>query len=256
MRTTAVPTLAPFALLSQAARRLADIILPPRCLGCRESTASHGSLCVACWQGLALIERPFCERLGIPFVYDHGEGMVSAEAIADPPAYNKARAAARYEGVAIDLVHRLKYGDRVDIAPFMARLMTQAGRDILDGADMLIPVPLHRLRLWHRRFNQAGLLAREVSRHTGLTYEPLLLVRRKHTAHQVGLSRKERARNLQGAFAVPKAHREHIRGKHIVVIDDVLTSGATSEAAARTLLRAGAARVDMLVFARVAKPLE
>ena len=123
-------SLSPLRLLSRAGGRLADIVLPPRCLGCRETTASHASLCVTCWQDLALIERPYCERLGIPFVYDHGEGMVSAQAIADPPAYGKARAAARYDGAAIELVHRLKYGDRVDIAPFMARLMAQAGRDI------------------------------------------------------------------------------------------------------------------------------
>ncbi len=256
MCAVAIASLSPFHLLSQGGGRLADIILPPRCLGCREVTASHAGLCVACWQELSLIERPYCERLGIPFVYDHGEGMVSAEAIADPPAYGKARAAARYEGAAIELVHRLKYGDRVDIAPFMARLMTQAGRDVLDGADMLIPIPLHRLRLWQRRFNQAALLAREVGRLAGIAYEPLLMSRRKHTARQVGLSRKERARNVQGAFAVAQADRPAIEGRHIVVVDDVLTSGATGEAAARTLLRAGAARVDMLVFARVATPLE
>ncbi|MDQ0396348.1 ComF family protein [Labrys monachus] len=244
------------SLLARAGSRLIDVVLPPRCLACQASTASHAGLCVACWQKLSLIERPFCERLGIPFVYDHGDGMVCAQAIANPPAYGKARAAARYEGVAIDLVHRLKYGDRVDIAPFMGRLMAQAGRDILAGADMLIPVPLHRLRLWRRRFNQAALLAREVSRRSGVAYEPLLLTRPRRTAHQVGLSRNERARNVQGAFAVPQANRPAIAGRHIVLVDDVLTSGATSEAAARALLRAGAAQVDILVFARVATPIE
>lgn len=243
-------------LLLRAGGALADVILPPRCLSCRETTASHANLCVSCWQQLSLIERPYCERLGIPFVYDHGESMVSAQAIADPPAYGRARAAARYEGAAIELVHRLKYGDRVEIAPFMGRLMVQAGQDVLAGADMLVPIPLHRLRLWRRRFNQAALLAREIGGRSGVAYEPLLLGRSRRTAHQVGLSRKERARNVQGAFTVPPDARPAIKGKRIVLVDDVLTSGATGEAAARTLLRAGAATVDMLVFARVATPIE
>jgi len=259
MPAIARPDLTPSALarlLGRGAGRLIDLVLPPRCLGCQAPTASHAGLCVDCWQKLTLIERPFCERLGIPFVYDHGEGMVSAQAIASPPAYGKARAAARYEGAAIDLVHRLKYGDRVDIAPFMGRLMAQAGRDILGDADMLVPVPLHRLRLWRRRFNQAALLAREIARRSGVAYEPLLLARPRRTAHQVGLSRNERARNVQGAFAVPQAGRPAIAGKRIVLVDDVLTSGATGEAAARALLRAGAANVDILVFARVATPIE
>ena len=207
-----MPPLLP-RLLSRTGGRLADIVLPPRCLVCREVTASHASLCVGCWRELSLIERPFCERLGIPFIYDHGEGMISAQAAANPPAYGKARAAARYEGAAIELVHRLKYGDRVEIAPFLAGLMTQAGRDILSGADMLVPIPLHRLRLWRRRFNQAALLAREVSRRSAIAYEPLLLARTRRTARQVGLSRKARARNLQGAFVVASSNRPAIKGR-------------------------------------------
>src|SRR4051812_8162516 len=105
------------------ASRLADVLLPPRCLACLAPTGSHGALCAACWTALPLIERPFCERLGIPFAFDHGDGMLSAEAIADPPAYGKARMATRYEGVAVDLAHRLKYGDRIDIAPLLGGLM-------------------------------------------------------------------------------------------------------------------------------------
>ena len=248
--------LAPAVIQLRAALgRLTDIVLPPRCLACKANTGSHQALCPVCWSGLPLIERPYCERLGIPFTYDHGPGVLSAEAIADPPAYGKARAAARYEGSAVDLVHRLKYGDRVEIAALLGRLMARAGRDILDGADLLVPVPLHRFRLWRRRFNQSALLAVEIARLSGVAHDPFLLERRRSTAHQVGLSRQERARNVQGAFRVPEHRRIELKQRRIVLVDDVLTSGATVEAAARVLLRAGAANVDVLTFARVASPV-
>ena len=235
--------------------RLTDVVLPPRCLSCGAATGSHQALCAACWSGLPLIERPFCERLGIPFTYDHGPGVLSAEAIADPPAFGRARAATRYEGPAVELVHRLKYADRVENAALMGRLMAQAGRDILEGAELLVPVPLHRFRLWYRRFNQSALLCDEIARRSGVPQDPFLLMRRRRTPRQVGLTRNERARNVQGAFLVPEPRRIHVKDRHIVLVDDVLTSGATAEACARTLLRAGAASVDVLTFARVATPV-
>ena len=243
------------AALPGMIRRLADVVLPPRCLSCGTATGTHQALCAACWSGLPMIERPYCERLGIPFTYDHGPGVLSAEAIADPPAFGKARAATRYEGPVIELVHRLKYADRVENAALMGRLMAQAGRDLLEGADILVPVPLHRFRLWRRRFNQSALLCAEIARHSGIRHDPFLLTRRRRTSSQVGLTRNERARNVQGAFLVPEPRRIDVKDRRIVLVDDVLTSGATAEACARTLLRAGAANVDVLTFARVATPV-
>ena len=231
--------------------RLVDLVLPPRCLSCAGTVASPAALCAACWRGLALIERPFCERLGIPFAYDHGPGMLSADAIASPPAYGRARAAVRYEGAAVGLVQRLKYRDRVDVAPLMGRLMTAAGADILAEAEMLIPVPLHPLRLWRRRFNQAAPLCQTIAAATGLPHRPFLVRRQRRTKRQVGLSRAERTANVQGAFRVGEAQKPALRGRRVVLVDDVITTGATIEAVARTLLRAGAAQVDVLVFARV-----
>jgi len=242
--------------LAAAARHLVDAVLPPRCPVCLAETGSHQALCAGCWAALPLIERPFCERLGLPFAFDHGEGVLSAEAVAAPPAFGRARAAARYEGVAVDLVQRLKYGDRVDLAPLMGRLMRGAGRDILAGADLLVPVPLHRFRLWRRRFNQAAVLAAAIAGVSGVAHDPFLVVRRRRTRQQVGLGRQARLANVQGAFAVPEAAVPRLAGRRVVLVDDVLTTGATLEAVARTLSRAGAGSVDVLTFARVvAAPL-
>ncbi len=238
------------ALVGRLAGAALDILYPPTCLACRAATATHGALCPRCWSVMRFIERPFCERLGAPFEQDLGEGLLSPQAMADPPVFARARAVARFEdGPARTLVHRLKYSDRAELARPMARWMARAGADILAEADLVAPVPLHPLRLWRRRFNQAAMLAREISRATGRPCDPGALVRIKATPSQVGLSQTQRAENVQGAFRV--ARHAQVRGRNIVLIDDVLTSGATVNAAARVLLRAGAARVDVLVFARV-----
>ena len=136
-------------------RRVLDLALPPLCAACREPVEGRG-LCPACWSKLSFITRPYCERLGTPFVYDPGPGILSMEAIADPPAYNRARAAVRFDEISRALVHALKYGDRLDLAPVMGRWISRAGRELLDEADALVPVPLHWRRLWARRFNQSA----------------------------------------------------------------------------------------------------
>jgi ComF family protein len=212
-------------------------------------------LCAACWSKLSFITRPYCERLGIPFVYDPGPGILSMEAIADPPAYNRVRAAVRSDEISRALVHALKYGDRLDLAPMMGRWISRAGREILAEADSLVPVPLHWRRLWTRRFNQSAMLAASVSAAKGVPMVTTALKRVKATAQQVGLSRSERATNVQGAFRVAEQGKAAVAGRRLVVVDDVLTSGATVEGCARALLRAGARQVDVLVFARVADPV-
>lgn len=243
--------------LRQALRRAVatglGLVYPPTCPGCGAATAEPHALCAACWSGLHLIERPYCERLGTPFALDLGTGaLLSPRAIADPPVYGRARAVALYDGTARDLVHRLKYGDRLDLSRSMARMMAAAGRDLLQDADVIVPVPLHVLRLWRRRFNQAALLARAVARHAGTPCDVRALSRVRATRPQVGLTRQQRSLNLQGAFRVQDAARPRIAGRRILLIDDVATTGATGNAAARALLRAGAAGVDLLTFATVA----
>src|SRR5271166_3528519 len=238
----------PFA--ARLARAALDTLYPPTCLACRAATDSHGALCPRCWSAMRFIERPFCERLGTPFEQDLGEGLISPQAMADPPVFQRARAVARFEdGPARTLAHRLKYSDRAELARPMARWMVRAGADVLADADLLVPVPLHPLRLWRRRFNQAAALASEVSRQTGKPCDVAALRRVKATQSQVGLSRAQRAENVQGAFRI--ADSAAVRGRNVVLIDDVLTSGATANAASRALLRGGAKRVDALVFARV-----
>ena len=176
------------------------------------------------------------------------------EAIANPPAYQRARAAGRYDEVARTLVHALKYQDRTDLASAMGRWMARAGREMLETADLLVPVPLHWRRAWHRRYYQSGALARVVERQSGVKLKGELLRRVRATEQQVGLSRSQRASNVQGAFGVSADQRSEIQGRRVVLIDDVLTSGATVDACARALLRAKAAQVDVLVFARVVDP--
>ena len=236
---------------SAAIPRLAlDIALPTLCVSCREPVSGEG-VCAACWSKLSFIAPPFCAKLGIPFVYDPGPGLLSMQAIADPPAYQRARAAVRYDDVARTMVHALKYQDRTDLAPAMGRWMARAGHELLGDADMLVPVPLHWKRSWSRRYNQSGALARIIGKATDVPVARDALRRIRPTEQQVGLSRAERARNVQGAFKVPSKTKSIVQGRRIVLIDDVLTSGATVDACARALLRAKAASVDVLVFARV-----
>lgn len=235
-------------------RTALDLALPPLCPACREPVEGQ-ALCPACWSKLSFITRPYCERLGIPFVYDPGPGILSMEAIADPPAYQRARAAVRFDEILRALVHALKYSDRLDLAPMMGRWISHAGRELLAEADALVPVPLHWRRLWTRRFNQSAMLAAAISAQSGVPIATGVLKRVKPTAQQVGLSRTKRAANVQGAFRVPPEARGAVAGRRLVLVDDVLTSGAKVEGCARALLRAGAANVDVLIFARVAEPV-
>src|SRR5688572_8301898 len=227
-----------------------DIALPTLCVACREPVAGEG-VCAECWAKLSFIAPPYCPRLGIPFVYDPGPDLLSMEAIANPPAYARARAAVRYDDVARTLVHSLKYQDRTDLAPAMGRWMARAGQELLAEADVLVPVPLHWRRGWSRRYNQSGALARVISQQTGVKLATEALRRIRATEQQIGLSRPQRASNVQGAFKVAADRMADIQGRRVILIDDVLTSGATADACARALLRAKAAQVDVLVFARV-----
>ncbi len=231
-----------------------DVVTPPLCLSCRSPVTQGAALCLACWQRLHFLEEPVCDALGTPFAYDEGEGALSPAAIAEPPQWNKGRAAVAFDEASKHLVHLLKYQDTPEAGHAMARLMCGAGRTLLAESDVLVPVPLHKRRLWHRRFNQAALLASMISRQSGKPWSSAMLEREKPTRQQVGLSAKDRHKNVGRAFAVPAGQQAHIHGKTILLIDDVRTTGATANACAAALKVAGAAKVHLLTFALVLEP--
>src|SRR5262249_7017259 len=195
-----------FARLSGALRAslglVLDVALPQLCPTCREPVDGAG-LCPACWSKLSFIAPPYCERLGIPFPCDGGRGLWSMEAIADPPAYHRARAAVRYDDIARKLVHALKYGDRLDLAPAMGRWMARAGHELLTDTDAIVAVPLHWRRQWARRFNQSALLAEIIAKASGGTVAHGALKRVQGAPQQGGPDQAERAPNGQGAFRLP-----------------------------------------------------
>jgi ComF family protein len=230
-------------------RRASDFLFPPTCPGCGRVMAEHGALCQACWRDVSFIECPYCEVLGTPFEHDLGAGFLSAEAIANPPVFDHLRAVCLFDGAARNLVHGLKYRDRTELAPMMARWMARAGAEGIDDCDVILPVPLHRWRLFSRRFNQAADLARALAVETGKPMLPNALRRRRRTAQQVGLGKAAREANMKGAFEVTGEGKAALLGKRVLLIDDVYTTGATVSAATRALKRAGVTKVDVLTFA-------
>jgi ComF family protein len=234
--------------------KLRDVLTPPKCLSCRGSVLEGASLCVSCWQKLIYIEAPVCDVLGTPFAYDQGDGAVSPAALADPPPWDKARAAVIFDDASKGLVHALKYRDSTEAGLFMARMMARAGADLLTQCDVVIPVPLHWTRLWKRRFNQAAFLAQPLALGAAKPYVTDVLLRSKSTRQQVGLKAEARRKNVHKVFSVSIEKTALISGKTIVLVDDVRTTGATAASCAVALKKAGAARVFVLSFALVNEP--
>ncbi|MBB6253424.1 ComF family protein [Nitrospirillum iridis] len=228
---------------------LLDLVLPPRCLGCGEAVAAAGTLCGACWRGISFITAPQCAGCGRPFPHDMGADALCAVCVAAPLPFARLRAAVLYDDASRPLILGFKHGDRTEAAPLLAGWMARAGAELLADADIIAPVPLHRWRLFARRYNQAALLALRLGRLTGVTAVPDLLARRRRTPSQGTLSREGRARNVAGAFALRPGR--DVRGLRVVLVDDVYTTGSTAAECARVLSRAGAARVDVLALARV-----
>ncbi len=235
--------------LAKAAATVADFLLPGRCLRCGIVVSETGALCSSCWEGMSFIAAPHCDRCGQPFEVDPVGGGICASCIADPPAYARARSVFRYDDASRALILRFKHGDRTGAAPHFARWMARAGGELLAGDPVLVPVPLHPWRLWRRRYNQAAMLAQAIAKQAGKPCIPDALVRVRATPSQGRLGRGQRRRNVKGAFQVKRAGA--IEGNRVILVDDVLTTGATVDECVRVLQRGGASQVDVLTLARV-----
>ena len=237
---------------ARAAGRFAlDLLLPPRCLSCGDLVTEPSSICASCWGGLSLISQPLCACCGHPFEYPVGDDAYCAGCEAEPPRFDRARAALRYDEASKPLILRFKHADKVELAPALVRLMAQAGQELLPRADIVAPVPLHRWRLLRRRYNQSALLAKRLSNDLSAQFVPDLLMRRRNTPSQGQLGRAGRLRNVAGAFTIPSSNRDVVAGRRVLLVDDVMTSGATANVCAEVLKRGGAAEVDVLTVARV-----
>lgn len=236
--------------LAQALAPLVDLVYPPRCTSCGEGIAVQEGLCTPCWGELVFPGQPACARCQRPFGETLASGAVCAPCLASPPKHDGIAAGTLYNDASRKLILAFKHGRRIALAPMLAR-MAAARLPELEGEWVVMPVPLHRWRLWRRGFNQSALLAREIARLRGQGLLLDALVRRKPTPVLGGLGRSARARVLSGAIAVHPRRRARIRGAQVVLVDDVMTSGATTDACVGALKRAGAERVVIACFARV-----
>jgi ComF family protein len=239
------------AQLRRLGRAVVDGVLPPRCLACGTIVDEPDALCSSCWAGMTFFAPPWCAVCGLPFPHPMGEEAVCADCARQKPSWDRARAVMRYDKHSRHLVLALKHGDRTHVARALGRWMGRAGAELLQGADMIVPVPLHWTRLFTRRYNQAGLLAHAVRAAGGPPVMADWLVRRRRTPSQGRLGPVARVRNVRGAFAVRRGC--DVKGKRIVLVDDVLTTGATVEECARVLRRGGAASIGVLTLSRAVR---
>jgi ComF family protein len=228
---------------------MVDFALPPRCAGCAEVIDEVGAFCPACWGKMEWLGNSGCTTCGLPLAATEADNC--ARCLAEPPGLDRMRAAVAYDELPRSIALRLKYGRKVALARTMARYMAPL-RDGAAGDALILPVPLHRRRLWSRGFNQSGLIARELARSWGYEVDARVLRRTRPTQPLKGMSYSQRKKAVAGAFAV--ADKERVSGRNVIVIDDVLTSGSTAEACAKALRKAGAARIELICWARVVRP--
>ena len=247
----AMLTLAPAPALRRAAGAVLDLLLPPRCLRCGEAVDTAGALCAPCWRAITFLGSPCCACCGLPFPYDQGADALCGACARERPTFARARAALRYDEESRRLILALKHGDRLHLAPSLGLWMRRAGAQLIAEADVIVPVPLHWTRLFARRYNQAAVLAHALAPAGGPPVGADFLLRRRRTPSQGKRNAAGRRRNVAGAFAIGR--RGDVKGRRVLLVDDVFTTGATVEECARVLLRAGARHVDALTLARTVR---
>ena len=233
---------------------LSDRLVPPACPVCLKPVAGDEGLCATCWQDIQFISGPVCRRTGLPMPIDLGDETISPLVRAQPPPYDMARAVFAYKNSGAALIKRMKFGDRPELAQLLARLIYTRLPHMLPRHALLLPVPLHRRRLLWRRFNQSSEICRHLAKLSGQSMAPEAVARIRPTPQEIGLTRAGRKRNLRGAFAVSQNQKHRLKGRAVVIVDDVLTTGATVEAMARILRRAGAAPIYVVTAGRVVLP--
>ena len=231
---------------------LLNLLFPPQCLKCNQAVSAHGTLCLECWKGVRFITDPFCGCCGHPFEYDQGKEALCGNCIQERPSFWRARSAFHYDEHSRALVTKLKYSDQAHLSAVYGKWLANCGHELIAASDIIVPVPLHYWRFVGRRYNQSALLAYSLQKHCDLTVLPNVLKRTRATKPQPGLTRRQRKANVKGAFMVNAKSRELIHNKNILLIDDVMTTSATIGECAKTLLKAGAAQVNVLTLARKA----
>ena len=230
--------------------RFIDVVLPPRCPVTGDVVEQQGQIASHAWGALHFIGQPQCQSCGVPFSHHSETELKCADCVYYPPEFDQARSALVYDEASRKLILEFKHGDQTQHALAFVPWLMRAGQSLIVDSDIVIPVPLHRMRLWRRRYNQAALIAKELSQAMSMPYRPDLLLRKKATASQGHLSPKQRTENVKRAFRVQEELTPMIKGKTVLLVDDVYTTGATVRECARVLKAAGAARVNVLTVAR------
>ncbi len=236
----------PNALLTRAL----NTIFPPQCIQCDALVPEHGTLCLPCWQAVSFITDPMCECCGLAFEYAYDGQALCGECMRERPPYAQARAALRYDDASRRLVTRLKYNDHTYLARIYGVWLCKAAGGLIGASDVIVPVPLHYMRFVRRRYNQSALLAQAVAKESGVTVLESGLQRTRHTTPQTGLTRTQRKDNVKGAFRANPKYMSALKGKNILLIDDVYTTGATLFACTKALIDAGATQVNVLTLTR------